>query len=311
MITLGTTINDTGNYMLSHLILKKTQSLSRSVSLKTNHQGVKFLIVEHEKLKAAFSLHGGHLLHFQKAHHKPLIWLSKNAIFNGEKAIRGGIPICWPWFGTAHPSLGENLPAHGFARNSKWVIGNIEESDEGVELELKLHSNENTLALWPHQFELTLKATLNNQLKLQLITENKSNKPFTYRGALHTYLNISAPQSVVISGLSKQFTNSLKNKRRETGDTTLVIDKAIDAVYKKSNGDILIKDKLFQHTLTMTNKGNDSEVLWTPWIEGAATFPDMPDNGYQTMFCIESAITETHGQLINQGEKHILSTLIK
>lgn len=297
--------------MISHLSLKKIKSLSPSVSLQKNESGFEFLIVEHKQLSAAFSLHGGHLLHFQQAQQAPVIWLSKTAVFDDKKAIRGGVPICWPWFGAAAPELGDGLPSHGFARTSKWSIGQIIESDSGVELELKLHSSEETLKLWPYPFELTLKATLNKQLKLELITENQGKHAFTYRSALHTYLNISAPEAVNVSGLNNQFYNSLNKGALEHGECTLLIDQAIDSIYKKSNTNILLEDKQLQRTLTITNTGNDSEVLWSPWIEGAKAFADMPDNGYQTMLCIESTITEKSGQAIQAGQKHTLSTLIK
>jgi len=296
--------------MISHLLLKKTKSLSPSVSLQEDSNGFEFLIIEHEKLSAAFTLFGGHLIHFQKGQQTPLIWLSKTAKFDGKKAIRGGVPICWPWFGAADPRLGEDLPAHGFARTSKWSVGEISESSEGVELALILRDNAQTLALWPHQFELTLKATLNAQLTLALISENRGDHPFTYRGALHTYLNISEPEAVNISGLNTQFSNSLKQGALESGDSTLLIDQPIDAIYEKSREKILLKDEQYQQTITMANAGNDSEVLWTPWIKGAQAFVDMPDNGYQTMFCIESAITRQPGEQVKVGEKHILSTLI-
>jgi len=296
--------------MISHLLLKKTKSLSPSVSLQEDSNGFEFLIIEHQTLSAAFTLHGGHLIHFQVGQQEPLIWLSKTAVFDGKKAIRGGVPICWPWFGPAGACLGDNLPAHGFARTSKWSVGEVKETNKGVELELKLSENEATLALWPHQFELTLKATLNTQLTLALTTENSGDEPFSYRGALHTYLNISTPAAINISGLNEQFSNSLKQGALETGDTTLSVDKAIDAIYKKSKGTIALNDEQFQRTLTMHNSGNDSEVLWTPWVEGAQAFADMPDDGYQTMFCIESAITHSSGQQVNIGEKHTLTTLI-
>ncbi|GLS91642.1 D-hexose-6-phosphate mutarotase [Psychromonas marina] len=297
--------------MISHLSLTKTDTVSPSISLQTDSNGFEFLIIEHDKLSAALTLHGGHLIHFQKTGQQPIIWLSKSAIFDKNKAIRGGVPICWPWFGPAGPELGEGLPAHGFARTSKWALDNVQESVEGVIIDLKLNSNNETLKLWPYEFELTLQITLNEQLKLELITENKSDLPLTYRSALHTYLNISAPEAIHLSGLNKQFYNSLNNKCLETGDTTLLIDQAIDSIYKKANTEIMLKDQQFQQTLTIVNTGNDSEVVWSPWVEGAAAFADMPDNGYQTMLCIESAITQGDGQQVKAGEKHSLTTLIK
>jgi glucose-6-phosphate 1-epimerase len=297
--------------MISHLSLTTIKSLSNSVSLQKDANGFEFVIIEHQKISAAFTLHGGHLIHFQPTGQAPIIWLSKSAIFDDKKAIRGGVPICWPWFGAADIALGENLPAHGFARTSKWVVGDISESEHSVELELKLSNDNETLKLWPFQFELTLKATLTDSLKLELITENKSDIPLTYRGALHSYFNISAPENVKVSGINEQFYNSLKGKRLETGDTTLLIDQAIDAIYKKTSHPILLEDKKLQRTLTITNMGNDSEVLWSPWIKGAKAFADMPDGGYKTMLCIESTITGENGQHIEAGKKHTLSTHIK
>lgn len=297
--------------MISHISLKTIKSLAPSVSLQTDDSGVEFLIIEHEKLSAAFTLHGGHLVHFQLTGQPAIIWLSKTAIFDNSKAIRGGVPICWPWFGAADPALGDNLPSHGFARTSKWSVGEIKESETGVELELKLNSSEATLALWPFEFELTLKAAFTDQLKLELITNNLSDTPLTYRSALHTYLNISAPESVNVTGLNSQFYNSLNNSELETGDTTLLIDQAIDSVYKKAPSHIMLDDKQFKRALTVTNAGNDSEVVWSPWIAGAKAFADMPDNGYQTMLCIESSITNKAGQTVKPGEQHTLSTLIK
>ncbi|PKF60607.1 D-hexose-6-phosphate mutarotase [Psychromonas sp. psych-6C06] len=297
--------------MISHLFLNKTKSLTPSASLQVDKNGFEFLIIEHKKLAAAFTLHGGHLIHFQPVNQAPIIWLSKTAIFDDQKAIRGGVPICWPWFGPASPELGGNLPSHGFARTSKWSIGNIEETEEGVELELKLVSDEKTLAMWPYQFELTLKASLTEQLQLQLITENKGTQNFTYRSALHTYLNIGTPEAVKVSGLNETFANSLQNKQLETGDGSLAIDQAIDSIYNKAQGEIQLEDQQLQRTLTITNTGNDSEVVWSPWIEGATAFADMPDDGYQTMLCIESTITRSEGHFVSSGEQHILSTLIK
>lgn len=297
--------------MISHLSLTKVETISPSISLQNDCNGFEFIIIEHEKLSAALTLHGAHLIHFQKKQEPAIIWLSKTAIFDSKKAIRGGVPVCWPWFGPADSHLGENLPAHGIARTSKWDLINTQESSDGVVIELQLKSTEASLKIWPHDFELTLVITLNNECKLALTTENKGNKPFTYGGALHTYLNISSPESVNITGLNQQFTNSLNNKCPEIGDTTLLIDKAIDSIYKKSNVDIHLKDAQFQRDLTICNTGNNAEVLWSPWIEGAEAFADMPDNGYQTMFCIESAITGLAGQQVANGEKHTLTTLIK
>ena len=296
--------------MISHLSLQKKDALSNSVSLQTDSNGFEFLIVEHEKFDAAFTLHGAHLLHFQLKEQAPIIWLSKTAILNGQKAIRGGVPVCWPWFGAAGKSLGENLPSHGFARTSKWSVKKIVELTDGVELELLLTDSEETRKLWPYQFELALKATLTDTIKLELISTNTGTESFSYRGALHTYLNISAPEACQISGLNTNYTDSLNAGHPETGNGSLQINGPIDSIYQKAADAVVLDDSGFKRQLTVTDSGNDSEVLWTPWIAGAQAFADMPDDGYQTMFCIESAITRPEGQDVAAGQTHTLTTII-
>ena len=295
--------------MIAHLNLSPIKNISDSVSVQEDKTGHPFLCIQHPKLNATFSLHGGHLIHFQAAGKKPIIWLSKTAIYNKEKAIRGGVPICWPWFGAADKALGENLPSHGFARTSLWEVAIVSESEFGVELDLILKPTTQSKALWDHDFELILKASLTSTVALSLVTKNTGDTPFTYKSALHTYLNISAPDHCYVSNLSENSYNDLLNKA-ESKPGNLKIDQAIDVVYQKSESNINLSDHGFKRVLEIVNQGNDSEVVWTPWIEGASAMADMPDDGYLTMLCIESAITGENGVTVPAKSQHILSTKI-
>lgn len=296
--------------MISHLSLHHKSLLSEFIDLQTDDNGFEFIVINHPKFDAVFALHGAHLLHFQLKKQAPTIWLSKSALYNEQKAIRGGVPICWPWFGAADKSLGDNLPAHGIARTSKWAFKNSKELTNGLQIEFLLKDTAQTREIWPYQFELTLKATLTDTLQLDLISKNTGDNDFSYNAALHTYLNISAPESCQISGLNKHYADKLNAGQQKTGDGSLQINAPIDSIYQKAEDDVVLSDNGFHRQLHIKNTGNDSEVLWTPWVEGAQAFADMPDNGYQTMFCIESAITRQDGQNVAAGETHTLSTVI-
>ena len=297
------------NVMLSHLQLKTRQLLSPSVFLKEDKTGNQYVIIEHPQVKAAFALHGAHLLHFQAKAQHPVIWISPTAIYRDQKAIRGGVPICWPWFGAASADLGEDLPSHGFARISKWYTGNISEKSTGVVLTLILNASSETKTRWPFDFKLTLKATLTDKLTLELITQNTGNVPFTYQGALHSYINISDVSNIKITGLNEKSSNNLTGEINIKADD-LVIDQAIDSIYEKALGTIVLNDLGFKRQINIDNNGNDAEIVWNPWIDGAHACPDMPDDSYKTMLCIESAILSQKGKVLEAGSKHIVSTTL-
>ncbi|WP_354625227.1 D-hexose-6-phosphate mutarotase [Psychromonas sp. MME2] len=296
--------------MISQLSLNKSKQLSTSVSLQTDEQGAEYLVVEHAKLEASFSLFGAHLLHFKLMGQEPIIWLSDNAVFNTQNAIRGGVPICWPWFGPANKSLGDNLPSHGFARNSFWSIGNVTElpHNAGVEITFLLKENEQTLKLWPFHFELCLTATLTDTLKLDLQCTNTGKHPFAMTAALHTYFNISSPNQCSIVGLGEAYVDKLNKNDLQVFTGDLKISGAIDRIYSKAKDVIFIEDHAFNRRIAITNTGNDSDVVWTPWIAGAKSFSDMSDDGYLTMVCVESTITNTNSVKLAPSESHHLIT---
>ncbi len=293
--------------MISHLQLTTKQVLSHSVFLKEDKTGNQYVIIEHPQVNAAFALHGAHLLHFQAKTQDPLIWISPTAIYKDQKSIRGGVPICWPWFGAASADLGEDLPAHGFARISKWSIGDISEQSTGVVLTLILNASPDTKKRWPFDFKLTLKATLTDKLTLDLITENTGSVPFIYQGALHTYINVSDVSNIKITGLNEKSFNKLTDKVNiKVGD--LVIEQEIDSIYEKALATIVLNDPGFNRQINIDNTGNDAEIVWNPWLDGAQACADIPDDGFKTMLCIESAILSQKGKELAAGRKHIFST---
>jgi len=297
--------------MISHLRLKTTKQLSEYVSLQADPNNFEFIVINHKGFDAVFSLHGAHLIHFQKKQDAALLYLSKNTEFSPDKAIRGGVPICWPWFGNTEESTKYNLPAHGFARINKWQVVNISESEHAVDIEFSFSSCASTQAIWDNQFKLTLKAHLSNQVDLTLITENTGDKSFSYGGALHSYLNIGSYDQCTVTGLADQYSDSLDDKKLKNAETILHIDKPIDSIYKVNKGEICVNDKKHHRQIKVVNEGNDSVVVWNPWIERSIAFVDLPDDGYKTMLCIESAITSKQGILVNPGQKHSLKTVIQ
>ena len=148
--------------------------------------------------EATVALHGGHVMSFRPRDHEPVLWLSRLSHFKTGKAIRGGIPVCWPWFAD-HPT-DTDKPAHGFVRAAAWSVSESEKlDDENTRLKLSIADSEETMKLWPHRFRLETDITLSDALKIKLISTNTDNKPFTCVGALHSYFNISSTSNIIES----------------------------------------------------------------------------------------------------------------
>ncbi|ROV59526.1 D-hexose-6-phosphate mutarotase [Vibrio ponticus] len=288
------------------LSLPTVSVLSDNVTIVEQDQ-VKIVRVIHDKATAGIALYGGHVVSYQPAGQQDLIWMSDKAIFDGKAALRGGIPVCWPWFGRIA------APAHGFARTSEWELVEHRENDNGVIVELALFPTEEMHDIWPNMFDARLLVEVGDELKVTLKVTNIDDHEWTFSGALHTYLNVGDILQAETTGMGGEYIDSLLEDQVCQGGDTLVLTDTIDRVYTKPEAQIKVEDKVLNRTLTIENSGHNSAVLWNPWSQGAQGMTDMADDGYKTMLCVESTV---HAPSIQQGitlqpdQSYELSTVI-
>ncbi|KGY12885.1 aldose epimerase [Vibrio tubiashii] len=266
---------------------------------------VKVVRVIHEKATAGIALHGGHVISFKPQGQEDLIWMSEQTIFDGKAALRGGIPVCWPWFGRIA------APAHGFARTSEWTLLEHRENEKGVIIELGLLPSEQTLAVWPHQFQAHLLVEIGDELKVTLDVTNTDDQSWTFSGALHTYLNVADIHTTKTTGMGAEYIDSLLEDKICQGGKELLLTDTIDRVYTRPETVINVDDGT--RTINIENQGHNSAVLWNPWAEGAKGMADMQDDGYKTMLCVESTLHAPSieaGKTLQPGESHQLATTI-
>ncbi|MDW5417627.1 MULTISPECIES: D-hexose-6-phosphate mutarotase [unclassified Iodobacter] len=258
-------------------------SLCSSVDLYGGAEpGLPLLQIEGELGSAVIALQGAHLLSFIPKGGRELLWRSPNAVFAQGKAIRGGIPLCMPWFG-AHPA---GLPSHGFARVSNWDVLEVEIlSDGAIKIALELADTAATRALWPHACLFRLEVSVGHELNLQLSVENRSETAAAFSQAFHSYLAVPDVQEVTISGLDQcTYVDTLLDGRPrllQVGD--LSVQALTDRVYLNVPTEQVIKHSAGQIKIVSDTR---SAIVWNPW-EGAAKMADVGAEHYHGFVCVE------------------------
>lgn len=239
---------------------------------------------------AAVCLHGAHVTAFQPQGEKPVIWLSRKAVFQSGKPIRGGIPLCWPNFGPA--PVGSPLPPHGLARLRRWQVVDVVAHDtDRCDLRLALAADDASRELWPHDFALELQVAVGRRLAVALTIRNPGSSAFTCTDALHTYFAVSDVAGVRVSGLERcTYRDTVPTPPatcRQEGPVTFGGN--VDRVYLDTTATCVIHDPKWKRRIAVTKQGSRSTVVWTPWEEKAAAMADLGSGKWHGMLCVETA----------------------
>lgn len=290
--------------------LEAAHAVPGRLSFAADPGGFPMALVRGAGAEATIDLQGATVTHFRPAGAAPVVWLSARAVYAPNRAIRGGIPICWPWFG-AHPS-DPTRPDHGFARDRRWtVLGAAAAEDGGTVLRLGLGDGEATRALWPHPFALELEVGVGEALRVTLIARNTGSSPFTCTGALHSYLAVGEVTRIAIHGLAGcAYIDKVDGGRDGVQHGPVAIAGEIDRVYRETSAACTIDDPVLARRVVVAKRGSRSTVVWNPWRDRARRLPDFEDDGYARMVCIEAANALDDAITIEPGAEHRLETTI-
>ena len=260
------------------------------------------LIVENALASARVSLFGGHVLSFiPKEDHRERLWFSDKAILDGSKAIRGGIPICWPWFGNHENTA---FPVHGFARTSMWQLNSAEDTDSGTVIVLQLDSSNRFGAC--SEIRLTLTLTIGRSLTLTLKSDNLSAKDFSFTCALHSYFRVSHIGSVSLEGLAGKYADKTQQSLECDTPSPYLIVNETDRIHQCAAPQVYLLDNGSKSLIEF--RGHDSIVVWNPGRQKCKAMADMSEHGYERMLCVESAMTRP--VTLRAGESHSLEQII-
>ena len=280
-------------------------SLPSSVRQVSGNGGLPRFDVSTAAATAEIYPHGAHIARWQPSHAAaPVLWMSERSYWQNDKPIRGGVPICFPWFGP-HPA-DSSVPAHGFARLSPWTLCEASESGDGtVVLAFELESD-NASPVWPHHFHADVRFTIGSTLQMALTVHNVDETHFTFEEALHTYFTVSDIGAVTISGLEQAAYLDKVGGRTERGADGRPIRFAgeTDRVYLETTGACSIDDPGLQRRIVVNKDRSRSTIVWNPWVAKALAMPDFGDDEWRGMVCVESANVGDAAVTLGPGEQH-------
>lgn len=280
------------------------------VRLTTDANGLHYIEIDNPLATAKIALQGAQVIQWKPKFEKhQVLWLSEHARYIKGRSIRGGVPICWPWFG-AHPTDSTLCP-HGFARVIPWQLIDSDTTTSGAtRLVLQMLETPEAQRQLSYPYVLTITITVGKRLKLDLATTNKAEHPFITGEAYHTYLNVSDISNIKITGLlDSVYADKALGYDRSIEHETLSFNAEFDRVYINHSGDCTLYDAGYNRIIRVAKSGSNTTVVWTPWAEKAHKTGDMGnDKEWRHMVCIESANAMENMVVINPNRTHVLST---
>jgi len=262
--------------------------------------------------EADIYLQGGHVTHWTPRGQRPVLFVSSKSLFAPGKAIRGGVPIIFPWFGGR--SDGKPGPAHGFARSMEWAIEGTKLGSNGnVEITLVLAPNEATRGFGYDAFNLRFRVTVGAELEMELETRNDAKEPLTYEEALHTYFSIADIDKASVSGLEgTTFIDKTDGfKHKQLGNEHVRVAKETDQVHLSTKATCVVHDPVWNRKIVVEKSGSDSTVVWNPWIEKTKGMADMAPGDWKDMICVETANASDNAVHLAPGASHTLRAAIR
>ena len=286
--------------------------MAKEIITIVDKNGFQFIEVNNQHAAANISMYGAQVLSFEPHGQEAILWMSELSAFENGKAIRGGIPICFPWFG---PHATDNAkPQHGFARLSHWQLGSSNRATDGsTNVILTLKQTPATLAVWPFAFDASVEINVGKQLSVSLTITNVGEEAFSYTDALHTYFSVKDISNISIEGLQGAtfFDGFEMNMKTQEADSLHFAGEE-NRRYINVETDCIINDKGNNRKIHVAKSGSKVTVVWNPGEAIAATMKDIEEGGFKKFVCVEPANAYEEIDVIHlkPGQSFSLSTTI-
>lgn len=260
---------------------------------------------------------GAQVLEYGRDGAPPILWLSEQAAYRIGHGVRGGVPVCWPWFGalernpdsvTQQYSL-HTPPAHGLVRQQPWQLSEQHLHAKQAQLVFRLADQADRQHLPPVTPTLTI--TLSDALSLSLGNHNHGDRPVTVSQALHTYLAVADSRQITVQGLAHTpYVDALADWQTRQDSDALQFDQETDRLYLQLPSQLQVEDPLWQRQIQLTCRGSHSSVVWNPWVDKSLQLSQFAPDAWQRMLCIETARVLDNVLTLDPGEYHEMAVEI-
>ncbi len=255
-------------------------------------------------------LHGAHVTSWKPAGAQEVFFVSPHSKWQDGVAIRGGVPVCFPWFGDKADN--PHAPAHGFVRTKAWQLESIEQSDGAVSVSVLTESNDSTRKWWPFDFRLVYRATFGAELMLELMMTNLGSTPLRFEEALHAYYNVGDVTKARVAGLDKtDYLDKTDSYRKKTQQGDVVITSETDRVYLNTARALELNDPVLHRQINVSKVNSLTTVVWNPWMEKARALSDLGEDQWKRMLCIEVTNVGDYAVELAPGQEHTMKAVVR
>ena len=288
-----------------------TMAMPAGVALYPGRGNLDHLTIDTPACTGEMYLHGAHVCAWGPRGGEPVIWMSAGSAFEAGRPIRGGVPLCFPWFGP-HPTNPGRAP-HGFARLLRWTLDRVARDGDAVTVTLSLRNDAEFDDLWPHRCALTYTASFGRELALELAVRNVGATACPVQEALHTYIAVGDIRQLAIEGLAGvTYVDKMRGGERFVQDAApLRFTGETDRPYLDTDAAVTIVDAAWKRRVVVEKDGSRTTVVWNPWLAKAKAMPDFGDDEWPLMVCVEAANALDNAYVLAPGTEHRLCTRIR
>ena len=277
--------------------------------LVEGHAGLPAVRIQSPEVSGEIYLHGAHVTSWKPAGAEEVLFVSSKAKWQNGAAIRGGVPVCFPWF--SERAEDPTSPAHGLVRTKAWQLEAITHADSNVTVALSTAADAETKRSWLGNFHLLFCATFGEQLRLELIVTNHGDLPFRFEEALHTYYRVGNVETARVHGLNGvAYSDKTAGKKEKNQHGKLEFTGETDRVYRKTSSAVEIEDAVLRRRILISKEDSRDTVVWNPWSAKAKAMTDLGTDEWRQFLCVETCNVGDNAVTLGEAQAHTMSALI-